>query len=424
MLRDQGKESDRNNARIYFRHGSAGSASHIKQKYHDEFRERLGICSDLIADRVGPGHVSGILLTGSFSLGEGSILFDGETPVFLSDIDLLVLVDDVDLLLKLLPEKERMSKECEELFPGAVFDGRIDVGIVTAGEAGKFPRSPGVFDMSRHSEILRGGDRVKRFFPAFEEDQIGSGEGMILLENRIASFLGAYPSMTELSRRDAGSFLYQIAKSYMDIVTAALCMARRYRSGYQKRIEYVTGSGVDEKTKSLLDDQIISKAEKYLSYKIDPTEKIAGEPGGSLREIWLDTAKDIVRSWTRFECDMRCCGPVPPEGVSVEELLAGRKRGEWDLDNIRAWRSAMKGGGIRENISTAITLGSRMTCASPLELLRESAVRLISHAVTNGPGAEFSAPGGWPSFGTEKWEEAASEVNSWWRSLVFGRERL
>ncbi|MBN2185763.1 MAG: hypothetical protein JW746_10615 [Candidatus Krumholzibacteriota bacterium] len=422
MLRDQEKEPDRYKEALFFRQVEGDRPSHIKQKYHDKFRECLGRCADLIADRAGPEHITGILLTGSFSLGEGSILFEGETAVFLSDIDLLVLVDDLDLLLRLLPERERLSVECESLFSGTVFEGRIDVGIVTVSEAGGFSRSPGVFDMSRHSVILQGESSVRDCFPHFSEDQIDGREGIVLLENRIASFLGAWPSSNSLSSRNAHRFFYQNAKSYMDIITGALCLTRRYQPGYEKRLGYVKGESVDEAAGKLLDDKIVSKAESWLAYKMVPTEKILEEQGRDYKKIWLNTAADIVKSWKSFESFLQERDPLQQNGGSVEGLIAGRKSGEWKLDNIRAWKSALEGKTLRDKISIAGSLGSSITRCSPMELLRETGVKLIEHAVTIGTDTVIPEQGGWLLSGAGKWDIAAAELNAKWKKLVFGRE--
>lgn len=207
--------------------------------YTDAFPGFIEKCRDLILKEAGVGSVVGLILAGSFASSEGSVVMLGGEPVFLSDIDLLLVVSSPASHTRFYPRRSEIGKACEDLLPGAVFEGRIDVGVMTQDELSAMPFSPGVFDMREMGLLLHGGEALRDRLPSFGRSEIGTGEALRLLENRMAAFLGDRPGTDRPDGRGLYRFLYGISRVYTDILTASLCADGSYRSGYRARAEFL-----------------------------------------------------------------------------------------------------------------------------------------------------------------------------------------
>ncbi|MBN2071295.1 MAG: hypothetical protein JW814_07560 [Candidatus Krumholzibacteriota bacterium] len=422
MLQNQGNEKGRQSSNIFFHHAEGDPLYKIKKRYHDRFEKSLECCGDLLAGHIGPDNLKSLLLTGSFSIGEGSILFGGESPVFLSDIDLLAIIEDKGLLMKLLPEKERLSGECESLFPDAVFDGHVDVGIVTAGETGRFPRSPGVYDINRRAIVLRGDLGASGFFPDFRPEEVDRREGIILLENRIASFIGEWPPDTSSGPLSRHHFLYQAAKGYADIITASLCVSGNFISGYRERAEYVAGAGEDDPGVRLAGQGAVMKALEWSEYKLDPSGKVPPFSAGTDRSLWFEVAADLLGCWKRCESFIQGGAAVGAEEQNASDLFAGRRTKSFKKDYITAWRCYLRDKPFRTVASTVFSVGLALARSSPLEKLREAGVLLLDHAVSRGTGSVIGPNDRIFLAGEGDWAKAAGRLSDEWNRLVFGRK--
>jgi len=420
LLQDQENEKDQPDETVFFRHTAGDDSIQFKNRYHDRFRHYLKQCGDLLTDRIGAENIEGILLTGSFSLGEGSILFDDETATFLSDVDLLVIIDDLKLLLRLLPEKNRLARECESLFHHTIFEGNIDVGIVTVAEARKFARSPGVFDMRRHSILLAGDETLKNIFPAFEADQVAGSEGIILLENRIVSFLGAYPGPDSMTARHKHRMIYQVAKVYTDILAAAFCLSGNFISGYEKRWEHLSGDDREGGTVDLVGRDILGKAGKWVEYKLSPSKNTAENMIGDPSQLWLEAARDLITAWKRYESFLQGKDHSDADPVTVD-LLRSRSGRRWKKINILAWKGFLADQSVRRRFSVINNLWRSIPKKMPLEIVRETGVRLLDQAVSKGIDTDFSRVAKWYSSRRKNFADAAGDLNRIWKMIVFGR---
>ncbi|MBN1165277.1 MAG: hypothetical protein JXB45_11905, partial [Candidatus Krumholzibacteriota bacterium] len=97
--------------------------------------------SALIYHRVGEENIKGIFLCGSFARGEGSLAEVGGCPAFLSDIDLVLVLNNPEAHRIYWARRTELGAACESLLPGATFIGHPEVGILLYRELSTLPAS-------------------------------------------------------------------------------------------------------------------------------------------------------------------------------------------------------------------------------------------------------------------------------------------
>ena len=361
-------------------------------------------CRDLIVEEAGAGNVEGLILSGSFASYEGSIVMLSGNPVFLSDIDLVLVVSTLASYDRFYARRSIIGKACEDLLPNARFVGRIDVGVVTAGELTSMPMSPGVFEIRERGVLLYGGKGLVDRFPSFGPDAIATGEALRLLENRMAAFLGDLPPKDRPERMDLYRFLYGVSRVYTDIITASLCAGGLYRSGYAARAEFLTGSTECREVRRKLGGSLTEDAVGWTRFKTDPDADRVWTAEGRARQMWLEAAGDLLAVRDGLRKDY---GQAPGSGMRAVDLL-------------RIWKTVVPDISVMGRLR--LIFGSVLSGREPGGHIREESVRLIRHAVKEGTNVDVgTAAGGYPH-GRTSWEDAASRTSAEWRRLVTGRE--
>jgi hypothetical protein len=378
--------------------------SALQSWYVDSFPGFIDSCGRLILDEAGNSGVEGLILSGSFAAREGSVVMLGGGPVFLSDIDMLLVASSPDSHAELYRRRAAIGKACEELLPGARFEGSVDIGVMAVEELGRMPSSPGVFDMRERGVPLNGGDEILNRLPSFTADEIGAAEAVRLLENRMAAFLGNRPVTDRPEGVALFRFLYGLSRVYTDIITASLCAEKMYLPGYGARAEFITTSADAAKVRERLGGSLITDAAKWTDFKVDPDAGKVWKDENSALHIWLEAAGDLLAVRDRISRD--------------EDAPSESRRGYRDI--LRSWRNIADEAGIAGKLrlfSSALVSG-----LDPGEHIREESVRLVRQAAEKGTECVAAgAPGGYPH-GRTSWEQAAAETSSAWRRLVSGRD--
>jgi hypothetical protein len=391
------------------------------------FPSFLPDCAELVTERIGADLVKGVFICGSVAAGEETFVSEVEPPILLSDVDLVAVPLSLATLKEWYPRRFELGAACEGLVPGLQFSGRVDVGLLLPGDLAKLPARPGVYDMRSAGRVLGGDPRLLDLIPAYERSAIAAREGVILVENRIASFLGSYPPECALTRTGIYEFLYQVARVYTDIAVAALCVAGRYEPGYVRRRvllkEAAEGAG-ERAVASLVSAEIRSKVDRWTSFKLEPSMGalgVAPEPH-ILRRVWIDAGKDLLWFWRQALSYLRDPAADLLHPLAVEALVGkGRGSGGW-ADHARGWRAFLSRYPAMKRCMLAGSLGARLFTSAPLDLVREHAVRLLHQRLAFG--GERRVAGGVLGFphGGGAWAEAAWELSSTWKEIVFGRK--
>ena len=397
--------------------GSRGSFRLDLPPFLDAYVET---CAGHIAEAIGPEEILGIFLCGSFALGEGGISLDGSKALLVSDIDILVVVERYETLERMLPKRYELGRSCEDLTSDMEFIGRVDVGIMLPEDLENMPPRPGVFDLKRHGRAIYGSEALLDLVPEYGPEQIGGRESVSLLENRIASLLGAFERTNVTSDEFPYSFLYEIARVYTDIATAFLSISGRYAPGYENRSVLFEGAIREKQLAVKPSEELASIVSFWTGFKLRPSRsKLEGElEPARLLELWEEASARIVSCWSA--CESYLQGRKRDE-CGVSGLLAEREHTGGARTNLRAWRSFLAGRPIRSRLASIVGAGKDLCRYDPSSLVRATALRLMAAYIEGKGDAGVEEVPGFPGRRWDSWNGAAADISALWREIVYGR---
>ena len=406
--------------------GPCGKRGSFSLDLSPPFGTLLDSCVHRILEISGRDNVSGIFIGGSLALGEGGIDRESDTPRLVGDIDLLVAVPSLRIHERLYGMRRDLGAACEASTDEIEFSGSIDVGIMLESDFESMGPSPFVYDLKYHGVALHGDDGLLDSIPDYEVDRIGGDEAVVLLQNRIVSFLGSFDASRRYSGDDPYRFLYGISKVYTDICTAVLCLSKLYTPGYAARCERIREASEAGRLALPISIGMIEEIEEWTRFKLSPSTRIIGDDKGpdSMRGRWDEAARRVLEWWIRCESFLQGREFEVDTGKGVADLLR-RRSGAAGMDNLRAWRNLTAGWTIRRR--TGLALGMRMgiLSSSPIGLVHEWGVRLLDRYMQSGTGEPVERPAADYPHSGGNWENAAREVTGAWREIVYGtKERV
>jgi hypothetical protein len=396
---------------------SRGSFSLFRPKIIDAF---VSECAAYIANSVGPSHIAGIFLCGSFALGEGGISFDSKKPQLISDMDLLVVLNSFDALNRFRKKRIELGRSCEKLTERIEFAGRVDIGMMLPEDLERMPPRPGVFDLKVHGRTLFGAEETLDLIPDYEAAQIGGREAVILLENRIASLLGRYGTWIGSPDDFPYLFIYEIARVYTDIATALISLSGLYIPGYEKRAELFARAARKGDLAVSVDPGLTADISSWTRFKLRPSKKtISGFGEGGLRGMWDEAARKILGCWRACEAHVQG-KELAARDVSC--LLADRRTSGSKRVNLIGWREYLAGKPLGSRMRCLTGLGRKILERDPSAYMREMSVRLLDRYIVGDIDRTSERV---PGLFRRTWrsrEEAAKDVFSGWRETLYGQE--
>jgi len=388
-------------------------------------RAFLSECARLVESRIGGEAIEVVFICGSFAAAEESIVLETDPPVLLSDVDLVVIVKSLEALVEWSGRRSELGVACEELWGDVRFSGRVDVGVMLAGDLEAMPARPGVYDMRALGKVLAGNPAILERIPAFAPSDITVREAVILIENRGVSLLDARPGKRVGGEPGPYELLYRTARVYTDIAAAALSIAGAYVPGYAARAELIrakAGAGGNGPLSGLIDPVLCGRIDRWTAFKLAPSIAAAGVDGGSprLEKLWEEAAIDLIAFWKRAATgasgDPRESSGLSAGARAVRTGSPGSLR-----DHLRGWKAYLSKVSVPRRIELCAALGTRLFSRTPLDAVREEGMRLLEHRVTCGAAVPVrGARGGFPYRGGD-WDRAAEELCSAWNDIVFGR---
>ena len=394
--------------------------------WHSRSRAFLSECARLVESRIGGEATEAVFLCGSFAVGDESVVLETDPPVLLSDVDFVAVVKSFEALIEWSRRKGELGAACEELWRDVRFSGRVDVGVMLAGDLAAMPAKPGVYDMRARGSVLAGNPKILEHIPAYVPSDITAREAIVLIENRSVSLLDACHGRRRDGEAEPYGFLYRIARAYTDIAAAALSIAGAYVPGYAARRDLLrakTGTEPDGVLGKLVAADLLGRIERWTQFKLEPSLEAAGlapDPR-SLDGLWEEAARDVLMFWRRAATGLF----EPRRNISTpreaEELLGrARDRRDW-RNHLRSWRAFLSELPIARRAALAASLGGKIVSGYPLDVVRHEGIRLLDHRLANGPEAPVrGAKGGFPHHGGP-WDSAAGELCEIWKRLVYGR---
>ena len=203
---------------------------------HDSaLRRVVDGCAGFLAERL-PGKLVALVLTGSFSRGEGTVLpLDGRRLRVLGDIEFLVVVPGAGDYRAMRRRAGTWAREAAERLGGGDLAVDIEFGPVEQGYFRRKARpSIFVYDLATHGKVVWGSD-VLRSIPRFGPDRIPREDALHLVFNRTIEQLDAYDRLDGLAGEALLDVAYQRVKLVLDLAGSALAFAGVHATSYAER---------------------------------------------------------------------------------------------------------------------------------------------------------------------------------------------
>lgn len=188
-----------------------------------------------LRDRLG-GRLVGVILTGSFSRGEGTVVaVDGQLRV-LGDIEFLAVLPHRRDERALRPTLARWSREAGGALGGPDLSVDLEFGPVDeAYLARKAPPSIFVHDLRTHGRVVWGPRDLLARIPPFAPTAIPREDALHLLFNRTIEQLDAWDRVERLRGAALLDAAYQRLKLRLDLAGSALAFTGQHVTSYTAR---------------------------------------------------------------------------------------------------------------------------------------------------------------------------------------------
>ena len=216
-------------------------------------------------------NITTIVLTGSFSRDEGSVLSlsTGKTLV-LGDLEFIVITKEATDLALSANVLDQVARKAE----ASLREQDIHCSIELSPVARNFLKraKPSIFNYELYSngKVVFGEKDVMQEMPAITASQIPRIDAFYLLCNRIVEQLSHFLNLTAspLSSNDA---YYPMVKLYMDMAGSFLILTDRYEPTYRKRCDVF--ADLDANEAFLGEDHFplfLSRLQEMTSFKLNP----------------------------------------------------------------------------------------------------------------------------------------------------------
>jgi hypothetical protein len=202
---------------------------------HDSaLRRVVDGCAGFLADRLS-GKLVALVLTGSFSRGEGTVLPRAGHLRVLGDIEFLVVVPGAGDYRSTRRQAPRWAREASARLGGADVAVDLEFGPVDVEYFRRKARpSIFVYDLATHGKVLWGADVLKSI-PRFGPERIPREDAVHLLFNRTIEQLEAYDRLDGLAGEALLDVAYQRVKLVLDLAGSALAFAGAHATSYAER---------------------------------------------------------------------------------------------------------------------------------------------------------------------------------------------
>jgi hypothetical protein len=204
-------------------------------RHEAAIRHVLDGCVRFVRERLAPPTLVGIVLTGSFARGEGSVAtVDGHLKV-LGDIEFFVVLARGGDYRRLRAEMAAWGPRAA----AAVGEGRVhaelEFGPVPLGYLRRPAPSIFVYDLRHHGKVLWGPPGLLDEMPPLRTEDIPREDALRLLLNRTIEQLEAYDRLATLAGDAVLEVAYQRLKIVLDLAGSALAFSGVHSPFYADR---------------------------------------------------------------------------------------------------------------------------------------------------------------------------------------------
>lgn len=247
-----------------------------------------------------------VILTGSFSRGEGSVLslFSGKSIV-LGDLEFIVITREGTDLVKAANVLDQAARETE----ASLREQSIQCSIELSPVARNFLKraKPTIFnyELYRNGKVVFGEKYVMQEMPAITASQIPKIDAFYLLCNRIVEQLSHFLKLTESPINSIDAY-YPMVKLYMDMAGSFLILTDRYEPTYRKRCDEFADLADNEAfLREAHFPLFLSRLQEMTSFKLNPD--VSSLPAADGKEFFFTDlffeGRDFARQLWLWEVD-------------------------------------------------------------------------------------------------------------------------
>ncbi len=288
---------------------------------------------ELVVDGVGPSQLEGVVLTGSLSRSEGSVILGGAAPRLLGDIEFLTIVRESRSWAAV---RRRMVELGELATRQLGRNGDITTIEYTPASVRYLTRTirPSIFayDLRCHGRVMWGRPDLLGLIAPFGVDAIPRPDAMELVMNRLIELL-ALESDIDRAPVDPWVCGYQMVKTILDLAGSALAFTGRHTAKYAERpaafgLLLVTRPDLT----AALPDAVAFEKELSLAArtKLVPTD-------AALRALGTRDRLSAVIRWASAFWLWEARQLLRRPGAAVDELVNGYLRDEPLAERLRGW---------------------------------------------------------------------------------------
>ena len=290
--------------------------------------EALADTSARLAEAGGP--LLGVILGGSLARGEGTVWRGEGGPRALSDIDLAAVVMDEAARVRALDVAPFVARGVARRLGARGLAGGFDLGVYTPETLARQGPRPGTLEYRRSGRVLQGAHDLASRFPALVERDVPSEEALVLLENRGAELLLAWPGAIGADDVDGAlQSLYAGMKAQLDgafalVVAHGQCPATT--QARQAALESWTVEGRSDALRAVLPD-FESNIQFWSAMKLTPDPvaiafRLGVPDAGDLVALARRAWREGARAWVAYYRAVagRVLGGAPTRGTGLLPL--------------------------------------------------------------------------------------------------------
>lgn len=241
---------------------------------HDQaIRDFLERCVGFLTDRIAASGLSGIVLTGSFARGEGSVLPTNGHLKVLGDIEVFVVVPDVADWGPLRRHLLGLGRQASAALGGESL--RVDLEFGPVGiDFLRHRAKPSIFihDLARHGKVLWGPADLLDGLRSVGAARIPREDALFLVFNRTIEQLETYDRLAELAGESLLDVAYQRPKLLLDLAGSVLAFRGVHASSYAERpAAFARAVAATPALATLLPHGFQSDLERAARVKLRPT---------------------------------------------------------------------------------------------------------------------------------------------------------
>ena len=202
----------------------------------EKIKEYILFCCDYLFERYPQKKLKAIVLTGSLSRGEGTILTcpNGSLRTF-SDIEIMVVLACQSNLWQAKKTFRLLKKEASLELANKGLPCDVTYGAISTKCLQRLTPAMFTVELQKHGKVIWGDKDVLNEMPTLQEANIPRIDAINLLFNRMMGQLIALDNIEHADSKGLEDAIYHSAKVYLDIAGSLLTFQGKYEPTYLER---------------------------------------------------------------------------------------------------------------------------------------------------------------------------------------------